>query len=118
MIDNISITIVMSFINLILPPKHVYVDVDGDWEPGKLCPSGRLVNSTFFRGSFGYDLIAAKEKCAAGCNDRDDCFFANLFYGQWSGASDWSTCYLRGKDCGDWQTNEHRSYNLYMKGME
>ena len=83
--------------------------MDGEWEPGKHCPGGWI--ETFFRGSLGYDKMTAKAKCAAACNERSDCFFADLFWG-----TNWQTCYLKDNDCGNWQTTEHHSYQVYIKG--
>ncbi len=52
----------------------------------------------------------AKQKCASGCNARVDCFFADLYY-----TSNKQTCYLKGSDCGSWQSNAHSAYHLYQK---
>ena len=84
--------------------------MDGEWEPGKHCPGGWI--ETVFTGALGYDLITAQEKCAAACNERSDCFFADLFWD-----TNWHTCYLKDNGCGDWQTNEHPSYHIYIKGI-
>ena len=82
--------------------------LDGSWIQGHSCPQGQL--STHFEGNLGYNLKEAKQKCALGCNTRIDCFFADLYY-----TSSKQTCYLRGSNCGSWQTSTHWAYHLYQK---
>ena len=81
---------------------------EGEWLVGKKCPNGWI--DTLFQGDLGYDVETAKTKCAAGCNARDDCRFADLFW-----VSSKQTCYLRSDKCGDYQNNEHWAYRVYIK---
>jgi len=59
----------------------------------------------------GLTLEEAKTRCALGCDSREDCMFAELYY------TDMATCYLRGSECGDWETNMHPDYHLYRKDV-
>ena len=49
----------------------------------------------YFQGNHGYDVDTAKAKCAAGCDKRNKCKFADLY---WS--DNLQTCYLRSEKCG------------------
>lgn len=82
----------------------------GLWIQGNKCRYDKL--ETLFSGDLGYTLEAAKTKCANGCNGRDDCFYADLFFPTTIATQ---ACYLRGKNCGDWQNNENSNYYLYQK---
>ena len=95
----------------------IFSEVDGEWIVGHHCPRGWI--ETFFRGALGKDLETAKSECAAACNARDDCRFADLF-GWGSSAeptdvSNWQTCYLRSDQCGDYQDTEHWAYRVFIK---
>ena len=81
----------------------------GSWIQGHKCPRGNI--GTEFQGNLGYNLEEAKQKCASACDARADCFFADLYY-----TSNKQTCYLRGSNCGSWQTSKHPAYHLYKKG--
>ena len=83
----------------------------GNWTVGHLCPRGSLPQGTFFQGDLGYSLEHAKTLCASACNTRGDCFFTNLY---WTISK--QTCYLRGKDCGDWKSFTHWASHFYHKG--
>ena len=63
-----------------------------------------------FDGDLGYSLGHAKTLCASTCDNREDCFFADLLW-----TSDLQQCYLIGNDCGDWESNAHGDYYLYQK---
>merc|ERR1711879_29447 len=39
--------------------------------------------------------------------------YADLFY-----TSNTSTCYLRTKECGDWEASTHHLYHLYIRGSD
>jgi len=80
------------------------------WTQGHKCPRGTISDGTLFSRQTGLTLEEAKTQCALGCDSRDDCMFADLYY-----TSSSSTCYLRGSECGDWETNTHPSYHLYRK---
>ena len=82
---------------------------DGHWIIGKLC-TARGILTKLFQGDLGYDVDTAKAKCAEGCNARDDCKFANLYW-----VSSMQVCYLNNDKCGNYQTNEHPAYRLYIK---
>ena len=79
------------------------------WTQGHKCPKGSI--GTDFQGNYGYDLNEAKRQCASGCDAREDCLFADLYY-----TSSKQTCYLKGGNCGNWPSNTHSSYHLYQKG--
>ena len=82
---------------------------DGHWIIGKLC-TARGILTKLFQGDLGYDVDTAKAKCAEGCNARDDCKFADLYW-----ISSMQVCYLNNDKCGNYQTNEHPAYRLYIK---
>ena len=81
------------------------------WTQGHKCPRGTISDGTLFSRQTGLTLEEAKTQCALGCDSRDDCMFADLYYTTSS-----ATCYLKGSDCGDWETNTHPAYHLYRKG--
>lgn len=56
----------------------------------------------------------AKALCASACDSRDDCVFADL---AWTSNDALQACYLKGNDCGDWQSNTQRAYHIYQKGL-
>ena len=78
---------------------------------GHKCSTRHL--DTSFSRQKGYSLKDAKQRCAIECDVRDDCFFADLYFTTQS-----QSCYLTGKDCGDWQNNKHRDYYMYKKGSQ
>ena len=82
------------------------------WTEGHLCPLGGVKDGTFFSRVKDLALEEAKSRCSSGCKARDDCMFANLYY-----TASYTTCYLRGTGCGNWETNTHGSYHLYKKGI-
>ena len=83
------------------------LETGGKWIIGKKCPLGYL--ETFFRGNLGYDVDTAKAECAAGCNARDDCKFADLYW-----VNNRQTCYLRSNKC-VYPNYPHPAYRAYIK---
>ena len=57
-------------------------------------------------------MLLAKAQCAHGCDERKDCYYADLY---WTESR--QVCYLRGINCGDWESNTHPLYHLYTKGI-
>ena len=82
------------------------LETGGKWIIGKKCPLGYL--QTFFQGNLGYDVDTAKAECAAGCNTRDDCKFADLYW-----VNNRQSCYLRSDKCGSFYP--HPAYRVYIK---
>ena len=87
---------------------NIISETDGEWITGHLCTGDFF--DTYFRGRLGKDLDTAKADCIEGCHANGDCRFASLFW-----ATSWQTCYLNGDGCGNYQDNEHRSYQLYIR---
>ena len=83
----------------------------GSWIKGHNCPLGGLPDGTLFHGDMDLTLAHAKTRCASGCDARDDCRFADLYY-----TEDLQECRLKGSGCGGWQTSTHWAYHLYQKG--
>jgi len=83
------------------------------WTEGLKCTRGDISDGTLFLRDFGLTLEEAKTKCALGCDSRDDCVFAVLYF------DDMASCYLKGSECGDWVTaSTHLDYHLYRKGCQ
>ena len=85
-------------------------NLTGMWIKGHKCTPHKDLD-TPFKGNNGYELNQAKKICALSCDDRDDCFFANLYF-----SFDVQACALVGKDCGNWKTNTLDYYYIYKKG--
>ena len=89
---------------------YIYVAPSKPWAKGYKCPSGSGVK--VFDGNLGYDLEKAKKLCASACEDDYHCMFGQMIY-----MNSKQSCYLKGKDCGDWYSNRHWAYYVYQKGM-
>jgi len=81
---------------------------------GMKCPHGHL--ETFFESGTAYtSRTIAKEACRTGCLANDACMYADLFFGSWENSSTHATCYLKSAECGDYASNLHGAYSLWIR---
>jgi len=83
------------------------------WLEGVKCPLGWF--KTLFNGGDLYQSRDdAKEACAVGCLAASGCAYADLFFGTSHGSSTYALCHLKTDACGDYASNTHSAYSLFV----